>query len=603
MALPELLQTLKKDSLHFIKVELTRLGQEVKFINEINSTIDFMVGSMVDKMMEKIEPSIIQNTNLPEDNTVVRSLVTNALYKALDNKMVTGTSDMVNRRPGELFSQITGDSETANLISSISNRAGDGMPSSLPSVGRGSFREADDISEDIYDIINRLYTKIFNIIGMLIPEEPSMVAVFAKMALDIFVRASDKIAASISRFDELSIIVRDDCAALDASYYLVDHMEVARLAQGHLESADLKLVNVRARIINSNVVDEYRYGLAKDDIQNAIDVLADNGGPANRVQEIMGALDEMEVILVQLEGDYTSLEDSLGHLQVYMDEFGANYDSTGTVLGVMTNIQSEIRSTINSMDIAISRGQISIMHENNRRWWLQLIAIIEEMGLLPGSVQDYFATDPDGYIDNYNVVVAFPLQALSLPDIGILRGQFDQLKYWVSRRLASDVPMTQINDIVSQMGADNLTRTNEMASATAIANSYDAPISETASQVPALLGDVGMDRAQDLFNAGNWSEFFFLSPQNSTYLGQLESSVGESIEAASQSSTVTVDGLAAMNEVLMFVRDKKRARDTLASTFTTTKSLGLDFKVNFEIPTVQRIFAFIDRFVTEVSGV
>jgi len=601
MASP-LLDQLERDARKFIKVELVRLGQEVKFIDEIDTSLDFMVGSVVESLMTKMDPIIIQNTNLPEDNAVVRGLVINAIYKAIDSKMITGISDVVNRRPGELFAEITGDSELANLINSVSNRTSSRTPTSLNSFSRGTFDAAEDVVEDLYDVINRLYNKVFNIIGMMVSQEPSTIGHFAMKTLELFRNNGTSVNSYMDRFNEVVQIVADNCAALDSSYYAIDHFQKTRDARAYLDSADAKLVNVRSTLIYSGVLNEYRYGLAQNDVQSAADVLVDNGGAVNRVQEIMGALEELDALIVKVDDEYRIVDEHFLNLQDYMDQFDDKYDSSGTVLGIMTNIQAEIRSIMNSMDLAVSQGFVSKIYIYERRWWMQLITIVEKMNMIPTSVSDYFSTDPDGYISDYNTNVAIPLQGITFSGIDLLRSQLDQLKYWVGRKLASDIPVTQIVDLVSQMISDNIARSNEITSAMAITNAFSAPISEVGASLMSLLDEVGMDRAYDLFARGNWSEFFVLKPQNATYLGQLESSMVSAIEYVQGLGAITVNGLAAMQEALIFVRDQKRARDILASTFTVYKDLGLDAKINIEIPAVQEVGAKIDRFKTEAEA-
>jgi len=601
MALEDIINNLRDDANRFIKVELLRLGQEVKFIDDINTSLDFMVGSVVDGMMTRMDPAITSNTNLPEDNAVIRSVVVNAMYKAIDNKIITGMSDMVNRSPGDMFAAVTGDSQLAALVSSIANRTNDRVSSNQGNVGQGNFGEAIDVSESIADVVNRLYAKIFSVISMALSNAPSMIGGLATSALQSFISESAGVTSDIDRFDELAQVVADNCSAIDGTYYAIDHFEQVRLAQDHLLDADTKLVNVRSSLIASGALNEYRYGLARDDVQLAADDLENNGNTTNRIQETYGALDELDSLLSKIEDGYGQLSDRKDSLDNYMGDFDDGFDSNSTTLGIITNVQVEIRSIMNSMDAAIAKGHAAVVMEQKRRWWMQLLVLIEKMAILPSSVSDYVAADPDGYVTDYNTDVGTPMQSVSFPDVDLLRSQLGQLKYWVGRKFNTDIPVTQILDIVSQMSSDNADRKTAIGTASSIASNFNVPLDNIAAQIPALLSDVGMDRASDIFDAGKWADFFSLNPQNATYLGQLEQSVASAVSELSGAEGATIDGLAAMNEVLVFVRDQKRSRDALAATFSAFKDLGLQFKVSKEIPEVQGIYSLIDRFITEVS--
>jgi len=601
MATPALIAQLQRDAVKYTRVELTRLGREVEFIDKIDTTVDFMVGSVIDGLMTTIESAITAHTNIPEDNAIVRGLVTNAIYKAIDNVLVTGISDMVNRRPGEIFSRLTGLSSLGNLINSFSNRSGDRIRSSLKEVSRGAFDYAEDIAENTADVTDRLYNKMFNIVSLTMSQDPSMIGSLATASLQRFIEEGGTANDRLSRFDDLVQSVATNCAAIDPTYYTVDHYQKTRDAQGKLEAADSILVNVRSQLTYSDSFDEYRYGLARQNVEDAADILASNGNSANRIQEIMGALEELDSLLVGVEDSYGLVETHKSALEYFMQEFEGNYNTNGCLLGIMNNVQAEIRSVINSMEAVLLRGQISVMPEYERRWWMQLLAIVEDMNIVPNNVPTYFSADPDGYIADYNTNVGVPMQGITLPGIDLLSSQLGQLKYWVGRKLNYDIPVTQITNIASQILADNASREAAVTSAMGTAAGFFVSETDKSRQIQQLMDAIGMDRASELLKTGQWSEFFALRPGNATFLGQLEESVKSVLTDFTETEMATINGVAALNDVLLFVRNTKRSRDMLASTFTTFKDLAIEFKINREIPDVQQVAADLDRFMSEVS--
>ena len=343
----------------------------------------------------------------------------------------------------------------------------------------------------------------------------------------------------------------------------------------------------------------YRYGLAQDDVESASNVLADSGNVTNRVQETLGAMAEMDNLLVLMEDSYGGTLDHLENLKDYMGGFQDEFSCNSSILSIMDNIQSEIRSIILSMDAIIIKHQPSIMPENERKWWFQLLSILRKMDLIPDSVNDYYTADPDGYIADYNINIAPGLQAITPTTLDLLQSQMQQLRYWVTKRLGSDIVVTSLVNIVTQMISDNTSRITDLTNAAGIAAGYDVPVLKEFLDLISLFKDTGMDRAQDLFERGQWGDFFALRSTTATYLGSLEESIRNTLTEVEGTSGVTLDGLDALNTVHTFVRNKKRSRDVLASVFSLFKDQALAFKVNEEIPRVQEITGLVERFLSE----
>jgi hypothetical protein len=594
-------EQLEAEAQKHVKVELSRLSREVSFIDQIDTTLDFMIGSIVDDLMTKLEPNITQHTNLPEDKAMVESLVVNALYKAIDPSLITGISDIVNRRPGEIVGQYTGSSSVANLIGSISNRVGSLNPRGISAISRGSFEAVEEVPEEVFDLADQLYNKIFNVVGLLVSTDPSLVPQFAMLSVNAFSSLGTDVNGRLSRFTQLSQSISTNAGLLDGTYYAIDQFAKTETAKAHLEDADVRLVQVRTRLINLGLMDEYRYGLAQQDVSDAADVLAENGNANNKIQEILGAIDELDYIIIDLIDRYNQVDDHLAGLKEYMDEFENRFSSNSALLGVLNNIQSELRSIISSMEAVLAKNQASIMTHYERRWWMQLLALVEKMGLVPSQVSDYFTADPNGYISDYNTNIAPNLQTINLSALTLLQGQLQQLKYWVARKLESDIAVTPIVDVVNQITSDNTTRINDINNAISIGSGYSVPVGDMANRIVDLLIDTGMDKAEDLFTKGNWEEFFGLDSQSATYLGSFEKAVRDATEEANELTGVTLDGLKALNDVHRFVRNQKRSRDVLATTFSAFKDFALAVKVNEEIPEVQKVLAKVQRYVAEVS--
>jgi hypothetical protein len=584
-----------------VRVELTRLSREVAFIDEIDTTVDSMIGAVVEGVYTKISPVISSYTNLPEDKEELKSLIYNAVYKSVNPSILTGISDIINRRPGEIVGQMVGKSGISNLISSISNRVGSLVPSGVSSVVRGTFSAAEEISEAIHSPADQIYNTIFNVTGLNFTMQPGIIPELARNTLDLFSSNGGSVIERLQRFSDICQVILDDCTALDSTYYSTDQFTKTRDAQESLDYADQYLVNVRSKLIYSSTFDGYRYGLAKQNVQDAADILADNGNPVNRINEILGGSQELDYIIVDLDNQYNATQTHLENLKVFMPEFRDNFSADSALIGVLNNIQSEIRSIILSMDGVLAKAQPSIMPYYERRWWIQLLALIEKMSMIPASVDDYFTTDPDGYIYDYNTNIADNLDPISLSDLTLLQGQLKQLKYHVGKKLDSNVSISSIAAIVSQILSDNNTRMNAIAQAISIAGGYAVKIGDMTRNILSLFKGTGMDRAYDMLTHGDWKTFFTLDIPGATYLGQLEKTTRKMINEVRDYS-YTVDGLAALQEVHTFIRNQKRSRDVLATTFTSTKDLALGFKVNEEIPSVQRISSKIDRFRSEMSN-
>lgn len=596
------LQKLAAETRKFQRVELTRLGGEVTFISEIDTTVDNMIGSVVNGLLVKLEPTITQYTNLPEDKEFLKSLIANAVYKAVSPSAISGISDIINRRPGEIFGMVTGLSSVSNTIGGVSNRESARLPSNLETFSRGAFRVAQSASPEVLDITDQLYTKIFNIASLTLTTDPGLTPQGAMSSLGLFVSDVTSASDNLTRFNELSQTVSDNCASLDSTYYAIDHFGKTTIAQGFLDKADIKLVNVRSKLINLDQFDSYRYGLAQQDVESASDVLANSGNATNRVQEIIGAMAEMDNLLVLMEESYGGVLGHLDNLKDYMGGFQDEFSCNSSILGIMDNVQSEIRSIISSMDATIAKNQPSIMPGNERKWWLQLLSILKKMDLIPDSINDYYTTDPDGYIADYNTNISANLAPITPDTLDLLQGQMQQLHYWVTKRLGSDIVVTPLVNLVTQMISDNNGRIADITNASGIAAGYSVPISKDFLDLNSLFDGAGMDRAQDLFERGNWEDFFDLRSTTATYLGSLEESVRNTLTEIEDDSTITLDGIDALTRVHTFVRNQKRSRDVLASVFSMFKDQALAFKVNEEIPRVQEITGLVERFESEAQA-
>jgi len=581
-----------------VKTELSRLSNEIGFVDKIDTTIDDMVGAIVEGVFTKIQPDIIQHTNLPEDLEMVKSLIFNAIYKSIDPSQLTGISDIVNRRPGEIVGQFIGSSKSSNLISSISNRVGGLNSLGISRISRGSFGSVDTIPGEVYDASDRIYNKIFNVVGLILTINPGLVPQLGAGSTSNFSEKASAVSSSLTRFSELSQSISDNVVAIDSSYYTIDHFGKTIISQSHLEDADKKMVNVRSKLLFAGAFDEFRYGLAKQDVRDAADALSSYGNSNNKINEILGAVDELDYLMTDIEDNYFILDSHLSSLKDYMNEFKSQFSSQSSITGLLDNIQSEIRSIISSMDAVIAKNQISIMPYHERRWWLELMSLVEQMGMVPSQVGDYYTSDPDGYIADYNTNVALPLQSINLSDIGLLSSQLKQLKYWVNKKLDANIIVTPIVNLVSQIISDNSSRLSDISNASSIASGYSVPISTDVINLVGLLKDTGMDRASDFLVQGRWKDFFSMDSSNATYLGNMGLVIKDSISSAP--SNITLDGLAALTDAYTEIRNQKRARDLLATTFSTFKDLALSFKVNYEIPEVQKLNSDVERYTSEI---
>ena len=586
--------------------ELTRLSTDLKFTDKINSSIDDVLKPIAKDLYDQTAPDLNQQTTLPEDHDVIVSMIGSALDKSADPSAQSLVSDSVNRNPGNSVGLVTGDQGSANLISSVANSSALPAATGLASIPQGGFSNASESSVDIYDSAKKMQQKVLNTVASSITSKPGIMPQLLSLSIQKFNSNGSELEAAFTRHSELTESIRTNTAALDINYYRGKGIfERTENADAILRIADTDLLEVRRQLIYEDIFNEDRYQYIRDyEILYAAQALVNYGGPHNRVAEIKGAITALDYVMALLERLYEQFYKHLQSLVDYFNKFITRMLFKGPMLAMLNQIQAEVRSLIRSMDSSIERRQAAIMPTMERLWYMELLIMYHKMFLTPKNVVNYFASDPGGHIAAYNPISSalFPYQTSMPLDLTLLRHQTDQYKYWAQRRLEDGWPnnpniQLNITNLSAQIQNDNTSTSTQVSQTKTIASSYDVPMSDMPKKVLKLLTVAGMDRANDLLEEGHWPEFFSLTPDNSSYKGNLAISLGAAMASAVADPNTTFNSLESISNAQRAILNQKRADDLLSSTHARFKNDGQQAIIE-DIKDTQNTVAAAEKFTT-----
>lgn len=583
-------------------LELDRLSKEVNFIDKISTNIDTVLSNVTDGLFQTLSPKISAQTTTQEDKDLAKSLLTSAVDKVSDPSLVSGISDTVNRGIADSVGFALGSYSASNLIGTIANRATGTSDRLLTQIPSGSLGTAGQVDQGIYDTSKKVANKVFNTLGATLQYSPNVIPQFAQVALTGFVGRNTQLSGNFTHFNSLVGSVATNCAAIDSSYYAVDQFQKALDGRSELLTADARLVRVRSKIIYGSGFDEYTYELARDNVEAAAAIFATNGNPVNLIIEIDGLLSALDYLIKSLEDAYNFMYAQYLNMIDFMSTFLSRMLFSGPMLAITNMIQAELRSIIRSVEAVVARRQPAILPFHMRLWWLQCLALAEQMYLTPAAVTDYFNTDPDGYIADY-VPVSSGLSAIPMgSDIELLKNQVTQLRFLVTKKLQVDVPATSIVNLASQMVADNTTRIANISSASAAANLYSVPVSGVVTSLMSALTEAGMDRARSAVETGDTTALFAMTADDASSVGKFDADITAAVKEAESNPSRTFDGTAALTEAHRYVRNQKRSRELNAATFSRFKEDAKEYKVREDIPETQRMAALVERYNREVTA-
>lgn len=588
------------------QMDLAQLAKELKLIDRMQSGTDKTMTKPAQDIYDAAAPSLDAQTTVDADHDSFVQMIKNALEKSNDPSKVTSVSDAVNTNPGASVGMVTGSSGDADLVNGAANQTGD-APAATPEGGfSGTVKAA---SRDLWDSAKQSGQKALNSVSTAFTNAPEICVQTAVMSCAQFIRTGGDLGAAFDRHTYLTNLINGDCQALGPDYYSQSAFLRTQNARPSLQYADDALVEIRSRLIAERYFDEGYYADVREyGIKAAADALMAYGSPGNRVAEIRGALTALDFAMALLEKLYRAFWNHINNLVNYFQGLVTRLLFQGPMLCMLNQVQAEVRSIERSMDAALLAGIPSKMSAMERLWYMELLVLYHKMMLTPKNVLTYIAQQsaPGGHVAAYDgVITALTGPRGSLPpNLDLLQHQTDQYKYWAQRSLEDDSAYvrTHLNSVCGQIASDNAANkgyVDSAISAPAVVGYSTRVDTGNAQSILGIFQEAGMDRAKGLMLAGDWANFFKLTPENASSSGHFALVLGSVIEGAASRPGMTFESLSKMSEAQRYVANQSRAQSLNSMSFSRHKDEAKAQLVQEDLPEAQRMQANVGRYIDE----
>ncbi len=610
----------------FTRSQTERLNSEITFVRAFQDVSDTLKSGIVTQIMTGgFLSAPLPSTGL-EDILAINDLisspaaatdfinqqqnfVTSAVDKLIDPSLPTGFSDVFSDALQGFVSSAVSDATTA-AFEAIQNRViGTGQQLSnttarAQGVLFGSPGEVQETGRSVYDGTKRAFNKAFSLAGLAITADPA--AIFGLAGVSItglngsLTIENQKLAEAQSLVNDIVVL----CAEFTSSFYGVADVANIETSRGLLQEADSQLVTVRSRMLTLGAFNSEQFTLAKDKVEDASDAL-DQGLTTNpKIAEINSKLNRLEILVDEIDSDHgkaISVKNNVeGSITFWLQDriFGSLF------AGQIHNVQTEIRSIIESMDSALVSSRRGLIIPLLAVWRAQLLLTLQTMCALPAEINKYLDDDPDTFRSDLQVTI----DALNaIPDfvIDLFVSTTTSFIKSVRQKLAVPVALSSITSFAVAVGTEIAGATSFISSVTTALNSHVFPNTATetlAANLVSLFDSAGMDRAVQLLQNSDLTAFFALTSKTASFTGALLAEIDDAIQCLRDQPGTLQQGITALQEVQDFVFNTKRSEELLTVTFGQFRDGAIDDVTGIGIPQIQSVDATIQRVAADLVG-
>jgi hypothetical protein len=615
----------------FSRSQTERLNNEVRFIEAFPNVTDTLKNALVDQIMNRgFLSATVPSTGLsdlfaltdlisdpvaaPDFITQQSSLVRAAIDKVVDASLPTGVSDALSDSLQSFVQATIGNSSVAALEAVQNRVAGLSQANAQQQLANTSGRSetvpfgspsaVEEVKRSTYDASKRSFNTAYALTGLVVSADPSSIFGLTDQAIAnlgvTITGENDRLVEAGSLIADIVIL----CAEFTAGFYDVANTENIANAQNDLLLADSQLINVRSKMLNLGIFDSFGFNQAKASVENAQDDLDQGLGVNPKISEINSKLDRLEKLLQEIQSEHGGVLGAKANVEGSINFWLQDRIFGALFAGQIQNVQTEIRSIIDSMESGLDNPRRGIIIPLIAVWRAQILLILQTMCALPDEISKYLDDDPNGFRVNLQVTID-ALAALTDEQVDLLVAQGQAFIDSVRRKLVVPVAIAEIEALALSTATEIATTVAYLASVESVVTSHVASVGTAelfGENLISLFDSLGMDRAASVLRAGDFTTFFSLTAQTSSFTGALLSEIDDLIICLQGEPGTTQTGLVALQEIQDFVFNTKRAEELLTTTFGQFRDNAIDDVTSFELPQIQSVDASVKRVAEQLVG-
>ncbi len=617
-------------SLQFTTAQAQRLNSQVLFIGSFSDVTDTIKQGLVDQIMNvgflSAATPLTGLSDLLADTNLIASplsavdfiaqqtdLVASAIDKVVDPSLPTGISDVLADNAQSFVQDLIPNSSDA-AFQSIQNRVLGISEASVQqqlagtlarnlTIPFGSNSAVEEVGRDVYDGTKKAFNKAFSLAGLTISADPSTIFGIVGNSITILLTAIDAETAKLDEIDSLVAALDVLAADFTPDFYNTDDVANIRSSRDLLSDADDTLINVRSRMLTQGIFSNTLFGSAKSKVEEAEQALDQGLAVTPKLSEIISKVDRMDLLLSEIEAEHNSVIDVKTNVESSISFWQQERVFGAIFAGQIQNVQTEIRSIIESMGTAIDNPRRGTTIPLLSVWRAQLLLILQTMCALPDEIEAYFNQDPDGIKADLDTTISNFL-AISNVNVDLLVSQGRSYTGSIRRALAIPVDLSTIISLGVAVTTETGQTKTFLADLGLEAASHvqpDQDVLDTSSNIRLLFETLGMDRTVSIIDKGDFATFFTLDSKTATFTGQLLSNLDRLILCLLGEAGAFQLGLDALQLIQEQIFNVKRAEELLTVTFGQFRDNAIDSIIGFDLPFIQQISATIQVIVSGLS--
>ncbi len=617
-------------SLQFTTAQVQRLNSQILFIGSFSNVTDTIKQNLVNQIMNvgflSATTPLTGLSDLLADTNLITSplsavdfiaqqteLVASAIDKVVDPSLPTGISDVLADNAQSFVQDLIPNSSDAafqaiqNRVLGVSEASAQqqlaGTLARNLTIPFGANSVVEEVERDVYDGTKKAFNKAFSLAGLTISADPSAIFGIIGNSITLLLSAIDTEDTKLDEIDSLVADLNVLAADFTPAFYNTDDVANIRSSRDLLSDADDTLINVRSRMLTQGIFSSTLFGSAKSKVEEAEQALDQGLTVTPKLSEIISKVDRMDLLLDEIASEHSAVIDVKTNVESSVSFWQQERVFGAIFAGQIQNVQTEIRSIIESMGTAIDSPRRGITIPLLSVWRAQLLLILQTMCALPDEIDAYFSQDPDGLKADLDTTIS---NFSSITDVNVDLLVSQGQAYTGSIRRASAVPV-DLNTIIS-LGVAVTTETGItktfLADLNLEATNHVQPgqdVLDTSSNIRLLFETLGMDRTVSVIDKGDFATFFTLDSKTATFTGQLLSNLDRLILCLLGESGAFQLGLDALQLIQEQIFNVKRAEELLTVTFGQFRDSAIDSIIGFDLPFIQKISATIQVIVSGLT--
>jgi hypothetical protein len=609
-------EKIKRASDQHIERETERIQQDSRTIGATNndpaSRVQANVSDQVtaSSIQSAINDNMVEEVS-PQFQAQMGALATAAVAGVANPGSNTGISGALAKGETDFSARVMRDSSGATDIQAISNRSlsGDsGIPTAASSnnILHGDGGAVNQASRGTFDQTKKAFNTAFGLMGMAIGFDP-----------ELFVGAYSSASISVSSDTQRGVSIINRCLQinqrvvfliqnLDQAFFEVPEADNVRNASGFLRSSDIQLTQVRSQMIRLGAFPVGLFEAAKENVRQADAALDDDLDEPVPTAEIYALLDELERLLSDLEALITDLDESTDGLLSGLDPFLESRTFGAMFAGMVQMVQTEIRSLVESMEVALIAPRRTVLNSTIPIWRLQLKLIETTMCGLSENIQNYMDEDPKGFV----LDIGQAIDALAsnnefveiIEEFIAVERQFIQGVRKVLELNTGLLAVLAFTARATLTGGQGVTALQATDAALALFPIPSDLIVGRADDLVKLMDQFGLDRAADELRKGDFKEVFAMTALTATFTGAALDQTTQAIQCVESQDVALRTDLGLLQEVQGLLLEQKQREDLAAQKFNDWKERAIERINTVEMPLVQTLDQKVRELVNNMAG-